>query len=291
MNAARRIGFRIGLCLLSFPIMAETLLEPLFRLDRLEGRCRVRLPGMTVFEDAVDGKAYPYGSLVDVGQNGSASIRLGAEDRTTLGGATRVIVDYPGRPDDAPRMLLLERGRLSYATTRQLGEADLLRVLTPMAMVHRIMGEGRIELTHEENQLTLLIAPRTESLRVKGPQFTIPRLAAGNQARTTMSRDRHYLALRNLRGTYAVRVETPDEPIEPFDLTPQMVVKFWRRPSPAGERMAVSGLVANPDGAIQRQFAFLEAESRLPDVPTEFLQPRTPPRKPARGWRRLLFWR
>lgn len=289
MRGMRLIAMALGVGLLALPAVAERVFEPLFRLDRIEGQCRIRRPGDRAFEPAIDGYAYPLGTTVELADNAAADVLLGGGDRATLGARARVTIDAAVPGANRARVFRLERGSFRYAVPNALGADNLYQVLTPMARLEGMAGEGRLALGQDGERLALDVAPQTGALRVTGPQFTIPALAGGNQTRLVMSRDRHFLSVRNMRGTYAIRIADPDDDMPSIDLTPQMVAKFWRRQPMTGSRLVVSGLISNPDGEVLHNFAFLEAESRLPEAIWP-IEPK-PERSRRRGWRRLLFWR
>ena len=81
----QRMRWMLGLApLMVAGSLAAASFEPLFRVVTPKGSCEVLVPGTSGYVPAQKGKAYPYGTSIRCGENGSAVILLSAKDAVQL---------------------------------------------------------------------------------------------------------------------------------------------------------------------------------------------------------------
>ena len=230
--------------------------DPLFRVVNLKGACQVRRPGATAFEPATKGKAYPYGTAVQTLENASMTLVFSAKDFARLGAQT-LVTPAPNREEPAGKLLILEYGKVS-SFMDDGNPTNALAVVTPVATCDGLNGRGELELSADETSYSVsAVASSGGSMRLSGPQFSVPVLKAGYSLRITTTRDRKLTRIQNNVGDFPVLIEKGGEeaPVS-IDTSTRATIRIWRTEAPVGGRLIVSAFATGSDGKGRECFTF-----------------------------------
>lgn len=252
-----RAPWRTLLALLALTTSAGAApFEPLFRLVNQKGTCLVRKPGAAAFEPAQRNRAYPYGTTVQIGEDGSAFVELSAENYIQMTAGTIATPDKA--PVDTPsnKVVRLEQGKL--VTSMRDGLApDALVIETPTGRCSAFDGNGEITLTAAPDAYTMVaVAAPGASMRIDGPQFSIPLLKAGYSVRILTTRDRTLTRISNIVGDYPVVIDNGTAEPQTIETSTRATIRIWRRHAPVGGRLVVSVFATGSDGKGRECFAF-----------------------------------
>ncbi len=242
-----------GLVLVAGSLRAAPF-EPLFRVFNPAGICQVRKPGGEVFEPALKGKAYPYGTAVQTGPASSATLLLSSRDAVKLGADTQVTMAVGGAPEE--RVLHFARGQLIGSMDASNPERALT-VETPVGSLSALSGNCKLTLTPTPKAFELdVLAESGGQLKFAGPQFTLPVLKSGFSARVVTTRDQSMTRILNTLGDYTVQIENGSGAPLPIETNTRSAIRIWRDHAPVGGRLIVSVLATGPDGKGKECFAF-----------------------------------
>lgn len=268
MSKLRKIAFLAIVALVSTMALAEPY-NRLFRINHPDGDCQIKRPEMKTFEPAVNGKAYPFGTIVKCGENSSAVLLFTEMDAVRLLANSEVAIKI----EDESRIVQLNKGlvvtRIGANTTNNLVFVD-----TPIGRCSSIVGDCKIALTSipatkKSPALTTveLRAQPVSQLKFVGSQYIIPVIKNGYGAKISETASRNYTEIVDLLGDYSILVNSGLDPdpagnieenpfIQPIAMNAKSMLKIWRKKAPEGGRIIASGLATAPSGKGIESFAF-----------------------------------
>lgn len=236
-------------------VNAQTRFDPLFRLANIKGVCLVRTPDSTAFVPAVNRKAYPYDTAVQLGADAEAVILFSPENSIQLTGpAEATVAIQTGNPEG--RVLRLASGEARTFTDDALPETAMI-VETPVAACDAFTGKATIKVSRDvDATLVLQVEAAVGGTRITGPQFMIAKLKSACSIQIRSTPDRSLTRLVNTSGDYPISLENgTDAPVQ-FESTSKSSVKIWREYAPVGGRLIVSVFAIGPEGKGRECYAF-----------------------------------
>ncbi len=252
-------------------VAAASTFDPLFRVGRVSGRCLILRPGLSEYEVAVAGRAYPFGSRIRTEGDGNLSILLSSSMQFRVGASSAVVVKDSPLEGPGVKHLLFESGSMALFLPMVDEDAVGLPIVveTPVATFDRVAGRVEFRLEQEAEAHRLMAATAIGMARVQGPQFAVERMRRSSSIEIVTAFDQSYTALRGKSGDNTLLVERgADEPyVSQFG--PRAEVKIWRRHAAVSGRLAVSVMATTSGGSVHASFAYLEGESAVSEeVPT-----------------------
>lgn len=258
----------VGVLTLATSLQAQSF-DILFRLSGVKGNCHVKKPDAAVFVPAINGKAYPFGTMVRTGSDGETFVILSPDDSLRMLPQSELAVFEPeGTLSNANRIIRLDQGRLEISLRDNLLEKSLV-IDTPVASCDSFVGRSRIELWKgkklAKDKLDLLLLVRTENgtIRVNGPQFSVPKMKSGSALRIESSSDRSITRIINESNDYLVNIENGTDTPVPLETNTRSTVRICREHAPVGNKLVVSVLETAPDGKGKGNFAFVLGDPTL----------------------------
>lgn len=239
---------------------SSSLFHKLVIVSRIQGMCEVLNPDIGSFTPALNGKAYPLGTVVRTGADGAAVLVFSARDTVSLRANTEVVADRNENPD--ARVLRLFAGRVAFDLRDNLPEGSFT-IETANAVCKNVAGRGDYQALKEGDNDVLQAATITGSAHIVGPHFRIPALRAANTVNIMTAPNRSLSRLTSVSGDFTVVLEKGvEDPVE-YGMSPKAVVKIWRENAPVGGRTIISTLVVSPNGLAQHRFAYAEGRDDL----------------------------
>ena len=258
----------VGVLALASSLQAQSF-DVLFRVSTIKGTCQVKKPGSAHFEPAINGKAYPFGTVVRTGEDGSGYIVLSQEDTVRMSSLCELAVSEPeGAPVGSNRVVRLEGGHIEIAVRDGLAEKALV-VETCVASCDSFVGRSSLDLQKNQkpakDRLDLRLLAHTESgaMHIAGPQFSIPKMRSGSTLRIESSTDRSMTRLINEANDYKVEIDNGTETPVSLESTTHSTVRICREQAAVGGKLVVSVLETAPDGKGKGNFAFVLGEASL----------------------------
>ena len=249
LNHAVRLGV-VGVLALAASLQAQSF-DIMFRVSSLKGTCQVKTPGRANFEAALNGKAYPFGTIIRTGEDGSGYIVLSQDDTLRMSSLCEVAVSgSEDSPVGPKRVVRLEAGRLEIAVREGLAEKALI-VETGVASCDGFAGHSSLEL--QKNQ---------KSAKDKLDLRLLPKLRSGAALRIESSTDRSITRLINEAGDYKVEIDNGTDTPDTLDSTARSTVRISREQAAVGGKLAVFVLETVPDGK-GRELRFVLGEPSL----------------------------
>ena len=239
------------------------LFHPLVIVSRVRGLCEVINPDVGSFVPAVNGKAYPLGTVVRTGADGSAVLSFSARDTASLLPGTEVVVDR-GEGDAAveARVLRLMAGQMAFDLRDNMPEGAFT-IETANAVCQNVAGRGEYQISKDGDNDVFQAATITGAARIVGPHYHIPALRAANTVNIMTEPNRSLSRLTSVSGDFVIVLEKGiEDPVE-YGMSPKAVVKIWRENAPVGGRTIVATLVVSPAGLAQHRFAYAEGRTDL----------------------------
>ncbi len=259
----------MGVVALVSPLQAQSF-DPLFRIAGIRGACQVKTPDATSFESATKGKAYPFGTAIRTGKDSEAQILFSADDVLRMSASSELTITEPdGVAFASSRIVRLAEGRVDFVVRDGLSEKALV-VDSAVATCDSLSGRGSVELQKgakrgkDKLELSLLARVDNGSLRVRGPQFSVPKLKSGSAVRINSSGDRSVTRIDNEAGDYQVAIENgTDTPVSVLDTSLHGSISIRREEAAAGSKKAVSVLEIAPDAKPKNSFSFVVGDLSL----------------------------
>jgi hypothetical protein len=263
-------GLAVSVFLALVTVLPAQSFDNLFRVTGCKGDCQVKKPGGTAFEPVFTGKAYPFGTIVRTGLAGELFVLLSPGDSLRVLAQSELTVWEPeGTIANSNRIVRLDAGKVEIIAREGLAEKSLT-VETALASVDSFVGRSTMELTKAKkparNQLDLCQRIHTESdgsLRVRGPQFSIPKMKSGSSVRIESSLDRMITRITNEANDYLLNIENGTDAPVALETTTHSTVRICREQAPIGGKLVVSVLETAPDGKGKGNFAFVLGEPSL----------------------------
>jgi hypothetical protein len=263
----------LGLLALAPSLPAQSF-DDLFRVTGCRGNCLVKKPGSAAFEPVFNGKAYPFGTTVRTGDDSELFVVLSTEDTVRLLPNSELSVWEPaGSAGNSNRVVRFQAGKIELATREGLAQQSLV-VETELASCDSFTGRSAMEVQKKtakkpvatQLDLSQKIATENGALRVRGPQFTIPKLKSGSSVRLDASRDRAITRITNESNDYLVNIENGTDTPVSLETTTHSTVRICREHAPVGGKLVVSVLETAPDGKGKGNFAFVLGQQPSPDA-------------------------
>lgn len=267
----------MGVLALATSLSAESF-DVLFRVSGVKGTCLVRKPGATnVFEPVIKGKAYPFGTTVRTGKDGEALILLSPDDYLRMTSRTELSVfDPEGSSPNSNRLVRVAEGKVEISVRDGLAEKALV-VESSVAACDSFVGRSSMELSKvkkpAKGQLGLLLLVRTDNgtVRVTGPQFSVPKMKSGSAVRIESSADLSVTRITNEANDYLVDIDKDADAPVPLETSTHSTVRICREHAAVGGKLVVSVLETAPDGKGKGNFAFVVGEPVLNGISTNSL--------------------
>jgi len=258
----------VGVLTLTTTLQAQSF-DILFRVTGVKGACQAKKPDAAVFEPAINGKAYPFGTTIRTGADGETFLLLSPDDTIRMLPQSELAVYEPeGTLGNSNRVIRLAEGRLEISVRDNLTEKSLV-IDTPVAACAGFVGRSRIDLSKAKkatkDKLDLLMQVHTEqgAVRVNGPQFSVPNMKSGSALRIESSTDRSITRLVNESNDYLVNIENGTDTPVPLETKTRSTVRICREHAAVGGKLVVSVLETAPDGKGKGNFAFVLGDPTL----------------------------
>jgi hypothetical protein len=232
--------------------------EPAFVITKAAGKCTVRTPDSSRFVEAVQDKAYPYGSTVQTAKKASLEIvfsegnRCRVSERTVL--AVTELKDTP-----AEKILGLEEGRIDVTLEENYQKANMLNVVTFCSRARAVAGDHFTVDARSEHDLNIAVyVCLTGKLAVAGPHFDVQEMDADDSLSLSCDRDLTFVRLKNIKGTFSVNVKDSQGNPKSVETVVGTVIKIWSRAGEAGDVRMVTILISAPDGTLQEALTYTE---------------------------------
>ena len=247
----------LGLLLLSGTASAQ--FSPLFRVGKGSGDFSVKVPGRE-FEPGIVNHAYPYGSEILVGQKGKVFVFLAPSSQIHFSPNSRfTLVDDPDV--DGAKRIDLTGGSLETLLENDDESVYPLAVETPAARFDDIDGSVVIGAALHPAECLSSVKVIQGKVTMRAPQIPPTRVGTGVSFAIQTRPDLSYTEIVGAAGDFMLTLEHGSaDPVQaPFGAGSR--AKIWRKRSPVTQRMAVSMMVANADGAVSLSYAFTEGQS------------------------------
>lgn len=240
--------------------------DPLFQIGRITGTCLVQRPGIQDFEVGVEGRAYPYGSLLQTQDASEVVVYLSSSRQIRLGAlSTAKVVDASGDAAGMAKEVVLEAGILGLYLPMEEAEIPLA-VQTPVARFDNFKGRSELRLFREAESHRLIVATAIGEARLRGPQFAVEKLKRSSGLEIITAYDESYTGLTGKSGEYEVALERGKGAPEATGFRPGARIKIWRRRAALSGKLAVSVMIAGAEGAVQTSFAYLQGEDTVSEA-------------------------
>lgn len=258
----------MGVLALATSTQAQSF-DVLFRVAGIKGNCQIKKPGAVTFEPALNGKAYPFGTIVRTGKDGEAVILLSIDDFLKVSPQGELSVSVPeGTPINSNRTVHLEEGKIDISVREGLADKALV-IETAAASCDSFTGRSTMELikhrkpAKDQLDLRLQVHTDTGTLRVFGPQFAIPKMRAASAVRIESSASRSITKITNESNEYAVNIDNGTDTPVPLETSALSAIRICREPATVGGKLVVSVLETAPNGQGKGNFAFVLGDPSL----------------------------
>jgi hypothetical protein len=232
---------------------------PLFQLANVKGSCEVKRPAQEAREQAINRKAYPFGTSVFTGLGGKAVVMIDAGPEVASASAmlaenTEVHIDR--NPEIASNSVM----RLITGSTEVFAETDtpahVLAVDTANFVVNNFTGRATLSLKEDSEFQTVEINVVKGGVALEGDQFAIPAMRAGSRFTIETTPDRSLSRITCIKGEVDVALQNGSEEPLSFPARPGAIIKIWRQFAPVGGRQIVAVFAVGPDGKRPECYAF-----------------------------------
>jgi len=266
----------------SVPTVHASPFDPLFRVTSVKGDVTILRPGHRQPELAREDHAYPYGSRIIVPQRPprartpepEINFSLSRDHRFRLSGVADLIVADDPDAGGAKKVFHLHSGSLktfiSISTVKTGGTEDALveaglealTVRTPIVTCTRLTDRNEISVIRKGDAHAVTVATESGTMELSGEQFNIHGMRRNAVVEIFGRRD--YTSILSRASDFTVELAKGVDDVETVLFRPRSVAKIWRSYAEIGGKMAVSVMLAYPDGSIS-SYAFLEGESVIVD--------------------------
>jgi len=222
--------------------------DPAFRVTQTLGDTTIATPDAPSFTSLENEKAYPYGSRLKTDRDGSCVLVLSVGNECKVyAGATLTLQENPN--DAKAKGVALENGKVDVALEKGFEANNAFMVETHCMTATALEGgQFSVDAMTESDLHGVLVACQDGKVKVSGPQFEIPFLDKDDWVSVSCSVDKGFTRIKNLKGTYEIRLWYTDGDPRVVELTPDMMVKIWRKRAASADAWLVTILIVSPTG-------------------------------------------
>ncbi len=260
---------RFGLiCLLvsifAFDASAQSRLEPAFQAFKINGDCRIQLPGQNDFASIQESKAYPYGSRIRTAEGASVVLSM-SEGNTVQVMANSDIVFGENTANKRIKNVYIDYGEVEVSLRPDFLEAgNVLNVETPLAVASAVGTRFRAASRMEEDLRIVILRVIEGVIRVFGEHFEVAELKADDWLSLLSPPDRSFLRLKNLKGAYEIIIKDENMADKSVPTQEGTVLNIWQRHVPDTNQMIISAVLTSPDGEMLDTITITYAPDDLP---------------------------
>jgi hypothetical protein len=263
------LGFLATLALAAFvAIEAQaSKFEPLIVAGKPQGECSVLLPGKSAPVPVELGKAYAYGSVLISGPGASMPLLFGTANECTLSGQGRVLTAQ-NEQDPKQKLLTLENGRLDVALDAAYQELNALDVASSCVRASFTKGGKASFETAAEGELQLFVITCGDAtLKLGGPQFTIPLIDKDDILSIACAPDMSFIRIKDVKGEFEMNIRDADGNPQAIPMQPGAVIKVLQKRSEIENTVVVTILVVGADEAVKQAITYsVKADAAAPAV-------------------------
>jgi len=228
-------------------------MDPLFRITDVKVTpktfCCVIKPGSTQLVDAVENKAYPYGSRIVVGSGAGAKVFFDAVNECTLDGGTAVTLKYDSLDT---RTILLHQGKLTFKVDEEFKPDKTINIDTATGRASAIQGKFEVSQLGgtDGGNITVTVACDDGKVTFKGVDFQVAALDHDDTLTLSSTNDRRFVKVINTKGGFDVGIRDAEGNPRDVATKPGQALKIWREPLSTGKSAAVTILITSPEGRL-----------------------------------------
>lgn len=241
-------------CLVSSVAIAASF-EPLFKINKITGKCFVVPPATEKPVAAEEGKAYPYGTKVQTGRKSSLVIEFskGNECRVLANADLTVTEDVK---DKKLKTVKLNGGKIEVTLEKAFKENNGLNVETPSAICGAIGCRFDVHATEQRTVSVVVIICHDGEVTAYGADFKIPIMSGGSSVSVSRSQDGSLTRLRNVQGQFKVSIKDAEGNPKDVNTTAGSVLKIWRKPKIEEKKVIVTIMVTSPTGELLESITY-----------------------------------
>jgi len=229
---------------------AQNILDPAFRVIKVNGECEIGIPGQEGLLAAEESKAYPYGSTIRTGARSSLVIVL------SEGNVVRVLANANLVMDESSSDSKIKNVRLNDGEVEVELNADFhqggnkLNVETATAVCGAVGTHFRVASRMEQDLRIVIIRVIKGIVKAYGDKFEALELDANDWLSLLSPGDRSFLRLQNMKGEFNIRIK--DQTMNDKDIPTKEgnVLKIWQRLIPETNERVITFQLTAPDGSI-----------------------------------------
>jgi len=277
----RVLGIVVVLSLVGMAVSASAAFEPLFRLAGLDGSVSIKRPADADFEEAEEGKAYPYGTKIKTGSRSSTTVVFSEGNVCRLLANAGATVEQGKGKKKKQKTVALGAGEIEVDLPEGYDKAgDSVSIKTPTAICKALGGKFNVVSKMERDLRMVVVRCIEGSMKITGEHYDIPTLEKDDWVSLLSPRDRSFLRLKNMKGDYDVSIL--DENLEEKQVPTKSgtVLKIWQRKVPETGQIVVTTLIV-VDGKVQETITVTHAkpkegwEGEIPDEDVKEPKPET----------------
>lgn len=232
--------------------------NPLFKVRRVKGSCKVKAPG-GIFAPATVGKAYEYGTRIVTGRKSACIIEF-SETKNICTVMANANLEITQDVSNAKlKIIKLEAGKVAFDLEKDFqkntgpeegeqGEGYQLHVETATAICAAIACRFDVEVVHMHGLVVSIFKCHEGHIEVRGSEFRIPEIMADDWVTVSSTPDLTYTRLENARGAFGIFTLDASGGEKVNDSKVGSVLKIWRKVAMSGKNLIVTLLFVDADG-------------------------------------------
>jgi len=229
--------------------------EPLFKINKITGKCLVVPPETKMPVAAEEGKAYPYGTKVQTGRKSSLVIEFskGNECRVLANADLTVTEDVK---DKKLKTLMLNEGKVEVTLEKAFKEHNGLNVETPSAICGAIGCRFDVQASRQRTVSVVVIICHDGEVTAYGADFKIPVMSGGSGTSVSRSYNGNLTRLKNIQGQFKVAIKDAEGNPKDVNTTVGTVLKIWNKPNIEEKKVVVTIMVTSPTGELLESITY-----------------------------------
>lgn len=247
---------------------AQDILDPAFRVIKVNGDCQVGIPGQEGFQAAEESKAYPYGSSVRTGARSSLVIVLSEGNVVRVLANANLIMDE-NASDSKIKNVRLADGEVEVELNNAFHQAgNKLNVETATAICGAVGTHFRVASRMEKDLRIVIIRVIQGIVNAYGDNFEVTELDANDWLSILSPGDRSFLRLQNMKGEFFIRIRDKDNNNKDIPTKLDNVLKIWQRLVAETNERVITFQFTAPDGSIIEEVIVTIGGGQAPDGET-----------------------
>lgn len=249
------------IAVLSGPFVGSAeVFSPAVPLLGVGGDVTVKRPGQSEFMQVSEGRACPFGSIIQTGNDSAVTLGLAVDVSAKLRAGSKVRVNLEGSQNERAVISLLSGGATIVVNEGAMPEGNVIELLwLGGTIIIQKEGQFEIDLVESEGSATLTMSIPKGAAHIAGAGYS--GVVAMKDAAVILesNQDLSGNRIQSAKESFVVSILTTEQTLRDITIAKNGQIKVYRKVLPNVDHTAVSILEIDPAGSILKTESYTQS--------------------------------